>query len=304
MKTSLKILKWLGITLVFVLIFGFIGFLIINSRIESRISKTYEVSLNPLEIPSDSLTLALGKHLSVIKGCTDCHGSNFQGGFVINDPPVGVVYAPNLTKGKGGKIENYTEKDWIRSIKHGVNPTGKALWIMPSYEYDVLSEEDLVALISYVKSREPIDSEPVQNSLGPVGKVLLNFDKIHLLSAEKINHGPKEMVKKVKVEETAAYGQYLITSCIGCHRDDLKGGAPIAPGFPDVPNITLSGKLASYSDEDFIKMMQKGITPEGRQTDAKEMPWSMTKGFTDLEIKAILKYLKSLPDDKSIASKS
>lgn len=301
MKTFTKILKWLGLIIGIILVFAFAGYLYISNQAESRFNKTYEVSLQPLEYSSDSLTLALGKHLSVIKGCADCHGSNFQGGYVINDAPVGVVYAPNLTKGKGGKTANYTDDDWVRSIKHGVNPEGKPLWIMPSYEYDVLSEEDLAAIITYVKSREPVDSEPVQNSLGPIGKILLNFDKIPLLAAEKINHGPKEIVKRVVPEETAAYGEYLITSCIGCHRDNLKGGEPIAPGFPPVPDITPAGKLAKYTEDDFMKMLRTGVAQDGHQVDAKDMPWTMTKEFNDLEIKAIFKYLKTLPAGEAVA---
>jgi mono/diheme cytochrome c family protein len=257
-----------------------------------------------LQFTTDSSKLALGKHLSIIKGCTECHGSKFQGGFIINDPKVGVVYAPNLTRGKGGKVAHYTDEDWVRSVKHGVNPAGKGLWIMPSHEYDLLSEEDLAAVISYVKIQEPVDSEPVPNSLGPLGRVLLNFDKLPLLAAEEINHGPKETVKKVAIEETTAYGEYLITSCIGCHRNDLKGGEPIAPGFPKVPDITPSGKLVKYTEADFIQILRTGIAEDGRQVNPKDMPWTMTKELTDLEIRAIYKYLQSLSSGKSVSEKS
>lgn len=303
MKTLTKTLKWLGIIIGALLIIAVVAFVIIYNETEERLNKTYEVSLRSIELPSDSATLALGKHLSVIKGCTECHGSKFEGGFVINDPAVGVVFAPNLTRGKGGKVVNYTDEDWIRSIKHGVNPSGKPLWIMPSYEFDLLSEEDLSALISYVKIQEPVDSEPIKNELGPVGRILLKFDKIDLLTAEKIYHGPKDIVKKVEVEETAEYGKYLITSCIGCHRENLKGGEPIAPGFPPVPDITPAGRLAKYSDTSFINVLRTGVTKEGRMLNPKDMPWTMTKEFSDLEIRAIYKYLKTLNENQSEAVK-
>ncbi|CAN5126887.1 hypothetical protein BH23BAC1_BH23BAC1_29840 [soil metagenome] len=223
MKILGKVLKWAGIVIIVILLIALAGYLYIYNQTEKRFHKKYEVTLKPIEFRQDSATYALGKHLSVIRGCIDCHGDRLQGGFVINDPPVGVVYAPNLTAGKGSKTTNYTDEDWIRSIKHGVNPEGKALWIMPSYEYDLLSEEDLAALILYVKNAEPVDGEMVLSEIGPVGRILTNFDKIPLLAAEMIDHGPKEGIAAVKPEETAAYGKYMSTSCIGCHRDNLQG---------------------------------------------------------------------------------
>ncbi|CAN5126558.1 hypothetical protein BH23BAC1_BH23BAC1_29830 [soil metagenome] len=73
----------------------------------------------------------------------------------------------------------------------------------------------------------------------------------------------------------------------------------MAPGFPTVPDITPKGHVGKYSEAEFTTILRTGITPDGRQIDPKNMPWTLTKEFSDLEIKALYKYLQSLPDKAS-----
>ena len=52
------------------------------------------------------------------------------GGRVFEDPLVGVIANANLTGGQGSEVIGYTTEDWVRSIRHGVDPAGKPLIIM------------------------------------------------------------------------------------------------------------------------------------------------------------------------------
>ena len=49
--------------------------------------------------------------------------------------------------------------DYERAILHGVGNDGRNLVIMPSFNFAYLSDEDLGAIVAYLKSLPPIDNE-------------------------------------------------------------------------------------------------------------------------------------------------
>ena len=296
-----KFLKWTGIVLGSLILLLLIAYTFIYFRVQSRFDKKYEVAVPRLTIPTDSASIALGQHIAAIKGCGDCHGKDLGGNVIIDDPGLGLVAGPNLTMGKGGigtRRGTFTDEDYVRAIRHGLNKDGKTLKLMPSYEYQPLSKRDLAALIAYVKSRPAVDKEMPAIALKPLAYVLTNFDKIPLAVAEKVNHtAPIEEV--VHPEISAAFGKYLAVSCTGCHGDNFRGGDAIIPGSPDVPNITGSGSVGKWTEEQFIQTLRTGTTPEGKKLDPKFMPWPMAKEFTDTEIKSIYLFLKEQKEQKT-----
>ena len=64
-----------------------------------------------------------------------------------------------------------------------------------------------------------------------------------------------------------------------------------------MPNITKSGNIGKWTEAEFINTLRTGKTPEGKQMDPRNMPWTMTKEFSDTEIKSVYLFLKSLPAD-------
>ena len=58
--------------------------------------------------------------------------------------------APNISPGPGSVVAKYTPADWERSLRHGVKPDGRPLMIMPSEDYNRLTDADLGALVAYV----------------------------------------------------------------------------------------------------------------------------------------------------------
>ena len=263
---------------------------------ERRFRRTYTVEPGSVEVRTDSATLARGEHIAVTRGCTDCHGENLAGKIFIDAPPVARLFAANLTAGNGGVGGRYRDADWVRSIRHGVNPEGKPLLFMPSHEFNALSDDDTGALVAYLKSLPPVDATFPRNRVGPLGRVLYLTGQMPLVPAELIDHtAPRQAAPAAG--PTAEYGAYLATGCMGCHGPGFGGGKiPGAP--PDLPaaaNITMHETgLAQWSEQDFFRALREGRRPDGTELNAF-MPWRTTARMTDDEIRAIWTYLGTLP---------
>ena len=291
-----KLLKWLGLAIA-----GLIGLLIVAVVIvyvisSSRINQTYAVPVDAIAIPADEAAIARGEHIAATRGCADCHGENLGGAVMIDEFPVGLFYATNLTAGPGGVGATYSDEDWVRALRHGLGPDGKPLLFMPSHEFYYLSDEDLGALIAYLKTVPPVDNPPTESSVGPLARVLFLAGQFPLLPAELIDHtAPRPTVPAPGV--TAEYGQYLAVGCTGCHGENGAGG-PIPGGPPDWPpaaNLTPTGNLANWTEAEFISTLRTGVTPEGHELKAEYMPWPTIGRLTDDELKALWLYLKTLP---------
>jgi mono/diheme cytochrome c family protein len=289
-----KVLKWIGIimgglvgllALVFVVLY-FIG--------GAKVNKKYEVPVETISIPTDAAAVQRGEHLATIYICTRCHTENLGGDLSFVVPGMVSIPTPNLTSGPGGVGGFYTDTDWVRAIRHGVGHDGRALFIMPSKTFHYLSDEDLGALIAYLKSLPPVDNALPERRIEPLGRLMMAVGMFPPLPVEQIDHtSPPPVAPEPGV--TVAYGEYLSRTCTECHGADLNG-APFGPPGQEVPtpNLTPGGELASWSEENFITTMRTGVTPYGRQID-EEMPWKYFGQMSDEELRAVWLYLKSLP---------
>jgi len=260
---------------------------------EQRMNKKYDVRLQSIKIETDSASLAMGARLVKAKGCTECHGADLGGKIFIDDPALGLLPAANLTQGKGGRPADYSMENWLLALKHGLNRDQKPLVFMPSHEFTLLSERDMGAIIAYCSTLPKVDRELPEKNLRPVAKILADLGKLPLFPAELIDHN-RTLVHEVKAEISVEFGKYLSTSCQGCHRETMKGGEPVAPGFPVVADISSTGNPGNWSDDQFIQTLRTGVTPAGKVLKPEEMPWTIAREFTDLELKALHLYLKSL----------
>lgn len=289
---TIKILKWTGVFVggLLILLLSFYTFIYFD--IESRVEKTYEVKVQNLIIPTDTISLAKGKHLAGIRACTGCHGNDLSGGMAFADEasPVGILYSANITSGKGGI--NYTDADWIRALRHGLGKDNRSLWFMPSHEIYQLSNQDMASLISYVKTRPPVDKINHNKSLKPLGRILTFFDQFPLLPAEKIDHNAIS-VDAVTASVTPEYGKYLAMTCTGCHTENFKGAKPHGPDEPPIPDISSTGNLGKWSAEGFVTTLQTGKKPDGKLLNPA-MPWKAFN-YTHEELNAIYTYLHGLP---------
>jgi len=284
------ILRILGVLLVLVLVAVAAIWLLSGRALGAR----YDVTPEAVTIPTDSAALARGQHLGTAIGkCVDCHGMDLSGQAMALGP-LGTFNARNLTSGKGG-LGDRTDADWVRSIRHGVAPDGRALVFMPSRVYTALSNADLGALIAWVKSMPPVDHEVPATTVGPIGRMMLATDPGRLISARLIDHAAP-IPAAVPPGPTPEYGRYLAVSggCTFCHGDNLKGGLKDGPpGTPLSADLTQAGPLGQWSEGDFTKALREGVRPDGSNINPF-MPWRLARLMTDEEIAAVWAYLKTV----------
>ncbi|HRQ32942.1 MAG TPA: hypothetical protein PLM89_07545, partial [Anaerolineales bacterium] len=119
-----KVLKWIGIVLGsligLILLAGIVMIMIGNSRL----NKTYDFPPSNITIPTDAASIEYGKHRAETL-CQGCHGPDLSGiDAWFNAPPIGLISSPNLTSGAGGIGANFTTEDYVRAIRHGIDPQG------------------------------------------------------------------------------------------------------------------------------------------------------------------------------------
>lgn len=275
----------LGILAVLLITMGSIYF-----TVEGKLNQVYEIQLETLEVPTDPQSIERGEHLvKILAGCVDCHGEDLGGMIFFDDPLSGRISSKNLTSGKGGIGSTYSDADWARAIRHGVGSDGKPLVEIPSNIYYNIGDDDLGAMIAYLKSLPPVDNELPEDSVGPLTRIFILLEP-SLLPASVIDHHaprPATPAQGVSVE----YGSYLAVACTVCHGENLSGGLGAGAGL----NLTSGGELASWSEGDFINTLRSGVTPNGRELDPTLMPWKRIGKLTDDELKAIWLYLKAIP---------
>lgn len=292
-----KVLKWVGLALLGLLVLALVSAFYLSNSFAGRLDKAYDVQPAAVLISSDSASIVHGKHLADVQ-CKGCHGADLGGTAFFADSSLGSVPAPNLTAGRGGKGSQYTEVDFVRAIRHGVKHDGKPAFIMPSGDFSHLSDEDLGALVAYVKSVPPVDKPWPAPRLTFLARTLAGAGAFgDVLNAETIDHEALQHVKAPAKGPTVEYGKYLvsISGCRSCHGPELNGNQSGEPGAPFAPNITPGGAFGSWSDRQFIQTIRTGTTPDRRKVDPKFMPWPAFKNMTDDELTAVYRLLQSQP---------
>ena len=290
-----KIFKWIGIVLG-----SLIGLILVLAAIlyfkgSARLNKTYEIPADNISITADAASLATGKHL-VETLCAHCHANDLSGKTWFSFPPAGTVDSANLTSGEGGIGREFTtDEDYVRAIRHGVGPDGKPIFMPSVVAFQDISDEELGALIAYLKTIPPVDHKTNGQQFTPLAKIMIGAGIIKL-PVEIVTH--KSHVTAPAAGVTTEYGQYLVTisGCFDCHAANLAGGPYPQPGVSLlIPNITPGGEPGSWTEEQFFSTIRTGITPGGHQMNPEYMPWPQIRQSTDDELKAIWMYLQSVP---------
>ncbi len=274
---------------------GVSGFVWMQVRaFDESVAKVYEVPLPKVARSSDPEVLARGKHLAEsLGGCHACHGENLGGGKASEMGPIMKLVSANLTTGKNGKGADYSDAELARLIKHGIRRDGTSVRFMPSQDFSWWPEEDVTALISYLRTVPPVDSPPSLTEIKVLAKVLDRLDKLPLDVGRRLDHA--NLPQGPAPAATAAYGQYLSTLCHGCHGKQLSGG-PIPGAPPEVPvplNLTPHETgLKTWAYADFVKLMREGMRKNGKALNPF-MPIETTKNYSELELQALWAYLQT-----------
>lgn len=263
---------------------------------ERKMRRSVEVKVVPVPFVHDAASVTRGKHLFGSRGCAHCHGADGAGRVFIDEPGGMYAKAPNLTGGKGSPVAEFDEGDWVRAIRHGIDPKGHALLIMPSEDYNRMDDTDFADLMAYVRSLPPQPGDGAVVRFPALAKALYGLGLIRD-AAETIDHRLPPPAP-VPVGATAQYGGYLAAMCAGCHGPAFSGGripgAP--PEWPAAANLTpgAGSAMGRYATgQAFAAMMRTGLRPDGSKVSTV-MPFDSLGQLDDNEIDAIYAYLKTL----------
>ncbi len=120
--------------------------------------------LNP-----DAARVAAGRYLAVAGNCSNCHsredGEPFAGGVEFKTD-FGTIYSTNITPDTTAGIGDWTEAQFVRAMREGVDDEGQHLY--PAFPYTAftrISDTDLSALFAYLKSLAPSVYQAPENDL-------------------------------------------------------------------------------------------------------------------------------------------
>ena len=267
-----------------------------TSRFDASVDKVYDVPAPDVVASKDPAVIERGNHLTnSIAACAaaGCHGPDFGGGHVIAMGPVATLAAPNITSANLGAA--YSDGEIARVITHGIKKDGRTLRFMPAQDIAWLPQDDVVAIVSYLRSVPPVERDNQPLIIKTLGKILDRQDKFILDVARRIDHTKAETPPSPA--PTAAYGAFISRLCSGCHGEHLSGG-PLPGAPPSIPtplNLTPDASgLKDWSFDDFEKLMRTGVRKNGKQLDPF-MPIECWRNFDDVEMHAIWAYLRTVP---------
>ncbi|MBI2229849.1 MAG: c-type cytochrome [Deltaproteobacteria bacterium] len=251
-----------------------------------------------------------GRYIFAVAGGCACHtvpkGTPHAGGraFPI---PFGTVYATNITQDKETGIGTWSDKEILNAMTTGTRPNGeRILPIMPHEAYSGMAEEDLKALIAYLRTLRPVRKEtPRLKTWIPFYRSLLLplwlklFGRYHTRPATTPKHGIEG-------------GRYLVENvslCGDCHtprnflgvsnRILYLAGAKSGPLGQEIPNITPDKKtgIGEWSREQIAEALLTGIKAD--QEPMEDLMAEVIEGgykhMKREDALAIADYLKSIP---------
>jgi mono/diheme cytochrome c family protein len=319
MRRLLSVLKYIGLALV-VAIAG------LTFHVWRTWDRVYELPLPEVHRSTDPDVIRRGEYLVYGPAhCVECHAGSpeefqkvadgekapLRGGQEFAAPPLGVIYSKNLTPDPDTGIGRYSDGQIARMMRWSVRPNGRAS-VRPLMPFHNMSQQDLDAIISYLRTQPAVRNVVPDNKFTIIGKIVKS-----LAPAFK----PRDAISPPQASPAQAMtkerGQYLanyVTNCVGCHTNlDDTTFAPVGPPFAGgevmepaklpgadltvwftTPNLTPqkgSGLLKFPDRATFIARFKVG----GRHYPGSPMPWESFARMSDEDIGALYEYLHSLP---------
>jgi mono/diheme cytochrome c family protein len=135
----------------------------------SCVSSTAIAPATPTSQAFPAELVAKGAQLAAVGNCVTCHtaegGKSFAGGFPLKTP-FGTIYGTNITPDPETGIGRWSEADFSRAMREGVDREGHHLF--PAFPYDHFTkatDEDIRALYAYVMTREPVRARTPANTV-------------------------------------------------------------------------------------------------------------------------------------------
>ncbi|MET0312347.1 MAG: c-type cytochrome [Burkholderiaceae bacterium] len=290
-------IKWSGIGLAGIAVLAGAAVFTGLQLAERKRNRIIQLDVAPVAFTTDAQALERGKYLFLSRGCVDCHGANGAGRTFVNEGGTHIA-GPNITP--LGAPARYMPADWVRIIRHGIKPDGRPALVMPSEDYNRFTDEDLTALVSYVRTLAPLKGTEAVVELPMPAWVLYGFGAIPD-AAGRIDHTLPPS-KPIPAAVDARHGAYVANMCIGCHGEKLSGGkiAGGPPHWPAASNLTPGegSVMGNYPDaKAFMAMLKSGKRPDG--TAIQVMPFPSLSQMNDVDAAALYAFLKTVPPVKA-----
>lgn len=252
-----------------------------------------DVPVRDLQVEGTSEQIARGEHIAEAF-CTSCHSTTgdlpLTGGVDLGKDfpiPLGSFVSVNLTP--AGSLKDWSDGEIFRAIRTGTDKDGHGLFVMSNIRARNLSDEDIEAVIAYLRNQPPA-GELTQNP--PDQPSLLG---IIMFGAGMLPAGQPPFTGEIVAPPkgpTAAYGEYIThyQDCRDCHGEDLSGGQE-GQLSPIGPNLAM---VKGWTQQEFIDTLRTGVDPSGHELNSG-MPWRAIGRLDDEELTALYEYLNTLP---------
>ncbi|MCZ7555012.1 MAG: cytochrome c [Bacteroidia bacterium] len=311
MKLFLRIVKWTAVVLV-VLVAGLYAF------VELTWDRRYEAPYPQISASTDSAVIARGKYLAFGPAhCATCHvpmdkiravedglEMPLSGGWELTLSGFGTFRAPNLTPDEETGIGKQSDEELARALRHMVASDGR--FLPPFMPFQEMSDEDLTAVISFLRSQPPVRNAVKRSELGFIARALVAFG---MLGPEGPKRTPARSVPRDASKEYGRYLAYNIGNCLTCHTqmdpntaeligEHFAGKGVFEPdafseGYSFVsPNLTpdpSTGIIAGWTEEAFVARFRNGRVHRG-----SPMPWGAFSRMDEVDLRALYRFFKSL----------
>ncbi len=245
------------------------------------LAERYAPPVAPLRAPVLPDAAAEGLRLAHLNGCFSCHRATLTGGFVSHGVFGFHLTAPNLTR----VTRSMTDAQIATAIRLGIGPDGRALFDMPSDEYVRLSDQDVAAIIAWLRTLAPKPDAAPPTQWDFEGRLLLTFGylKNEAEAVDRASLGPVETPAS-----PVALGRYLaLSQCTGCHAADLGGD-------PEMHSPDLRGEAQHYTLAQFRRFFATGKPRKGNDTVIMSHAINVALRYlTPEDVGAIYAYLRT-----------
>lgn len=260
--------------------------------------------------------VAKGQYIFAVAGGCACHSvpkETPNAGGRAFPIPFGTVYSTNITQDKETGLGNWTDQQIFDAMVRGIRPDGsRILPVMPYEGYSGMAQEDVKALIAYLRTLKPVKkATPPLKVWAPFARSL--GTPLYLKVFGRFSNSPAQAPKS-GIER----GRYLVehvSLCGDCHTPRNSIGVPnrsmylagaskkIGPLGQAVPNITPDKEtgIGDWKREDIVEVLLTGTKPDldniqGLMAEVIEHGY---KSMTKEDTLAIADYLKSVPPIKN-----
>jgi mono/diheme cytochrome c family protein len=259
-----------------------------------------------------------GRYVAIAGDCISCHtradGAPFAGGLAFRTP-FGTVYSTNITPDRETGIGGWTEAEFSRALRQGVDKNGQHLYPVFPYPYFTkISDADVAALYAFLRAI------PAVKYVAPDNDMTFPFGVRRLLGVWKSLYFQEGRFVPDK-SKSAQWnrGAYLVEGlghCSACHTprnylggekaDQLMTGGVYQESLDDQPidwsaaNLTsgVTG-LQAWPLQDLTDYLKVGYSPHASVSGPMiSVVMNSTRSLTREDDEAIATYLKNIAPNK------